>query len=260
MTINDKRGISEKRSYRVVKHNDLIQKTAFEIPAIEQKLLAYSISRIKPEDKELLKQRVSIAEICKVCGIEKSGGNYRLIKNAFKQLRDRSWWYALEEGKETLVFFYSDVQTNKNTGYIELTFGERMMPYLIELKDNFTAYELNNVLKMKSQYGIRLYELLKSHQFKRKIEYKIDDLKKILSVDHIESYNKFSLFKGKVIETAIKEINDLTDLKISYTLKKVGRSYYYITFKINERNWIETIQAKDKAFGDEIEGQIRIDL
>lgn len=261
MTIKEKIELSEKRGYQVVKHNDLIQKTAFEVPAVEQKLLAYSISRIKPEHKELLKQRLDIKDIIRVCGMKDSGNNYELIKGAYKSLRDRSWWYALDDKSESLVYFYSDVRAEKGTGYIEVTFGERMMPYLIELKDNFTAYELNNVLKMKSQYGIRLYELLKSHQWKKKkIEYEIDQLKKILNVDQIVSYKKFGLFKNKVIDTAINEINELTDLAVSYELKKLGRSYYYIVFDIKARDWAETLRAKEAAFRDVIEGQVTLDI
>jgi len=99
----------------------------------------------------------------------------------------------------------------------------------LELKNNFTQYELLYTLAMKSQYSIRLYEILKSYEFKKTIIYEVDNLKQMLLA---ENYKLFGDFKRRVIDIAITEINNLSDISIEYELIKEGHKYVKIKFVI----------------------------
>ena len=64
--------LDEKRDYRVVKANDLIQRARYNLTVNQQKLIAYVISLIKPTDKELMMYEISVADFCELCGIDKT--------------------------------------------------------------------------------------------------------------------------------------------------------------------------------------------
>jgi len=224
------REVKEERTQLVVKSNDLIQKARFQLSVQEQKIILYLISKIKPDDKDFIHQDFSIVDFCKVCGMDyDSGKNYKNVKDTIKALSDKSVWLTLESGTETLVRWINKAWINKKSGLIKMRLDDDMKPYLLQLKARFTQYELFYTLAMRSQYSIRLYELLKSYEYRRKWTFELDELKRILSA---ENYTLFGNFKGKVLDIAMREINDLSDLNVSYQVIKTGRKFGKIEFSI----------------------------
>ena len=118
---------------------------------------------------------------------------------------------------------------------------------------------------MKSQYSIRLYELLKSyHDMKigqidrRKAAEKdiaphetnwtveLDELKKRLMTENVKSYSNFNLFKTKVLVIAQKEINELTDINLSFEPITQGRKVVQIRFKVCRKATKERLAAEHR--------------
>ena len=234
MTKDGKKSVSELRSYTVVKSNDIIQKARFQLSTQEQKIILYLISKIKPGDREFESYQFDIAEFCNVCGIDiDNGKNYKNLKATIKSLADKSLWVQVDDEHEILFRWINDVDLKKKSGKIEVRFHDKMKPYLLELKNNFTQYELLYILAMKSQYAIRLYELLKSYEYlKRSVIYDIAGLKKLLMA---ENYEVFNNFKQRVIDKAVIEINNLSDVLISYELIKEGRKYVKVKFHVQQK-------------------------
>jgi len=227
----DTKELTTIRNYKIVKANDLIQRSRFNLQVQEQKIILYLISKIKPEDIELKEHTFEILNFCTVCGlITDSGKNYENIKKTLKELRDKSIWITLEDGTETTLAWIDKVKINKNSGVIKIKIDDMMKPYLLHLKENFTQYELLYTLAMRSQYSLRLYELLKSYEFRRNKIFDIDDLKKLLSA---ENYNRFPDFKRKVLDVAMREINSLSDLVVTYEVIKESRRFAKIEFNIS---------------------------
>lgn len=225
--------LSQLRDYKVVKSNDLIQKSRFDLTTQEQKIILYLISKIRPEDTELHEYEFSIVDFCKICGIDYANGkNYGNIKKTIKSLNDKSIWVTLKDGGETTIRWIERPYINKNSGAIKIKLDELMKPYLLQLQERFTQYELLYTLPMKSQYAIRFYELLKSYEWKKTAEMEIDDLKRMLNAEH---YTRFYDFKKKVLEISMKEIADYTDLNVDYTLQKTGKQFTRIIFHISTK-------------------------
>lgn len=217
----------------VVKSNILIQKTRYCLSVQEQKVVLYLISKIKPEDTGLQEYIFDIKDFCKIVGVDYDNGkNYQNVKSTIKNLADRSFWITLEDGTETLLRWIERPYINKGSGIIRIKMDELMMPYLIGLKKHFTQYNLYFILAMRSQYSVRLYELLKSYQNCSKWTFDIEDLKKKLNADN---YDRWFNFNKKVLSVALKEIELYTDLDIKFDLIKKGRKYDKITFYINQK-------------------------
>jgi plasmid replication initiation protein len=128
------------------------------------------------------------------------------------------------------------VVINGKSGEIRIKMHDLMKPFVLQLKKKFTQYELVFTLAMKSRYSIRLYEILKSYSNLYRIDFDLNVLKKMLSAEH---YERFPDFKRKVLETALKEINELSDVTVTYEIGKEGRRFAAINFYINVKADIE---------------------
>lgn len=247
MNSEERIDIAKKREYLVVKGNELIQKNRFELSLQEQKTVAFICSMIKPvEDPEQsfqLDYEFNIRDYCKVCGIDfDNGQNYADIKAVLKHLSDRSMW--LDDGNgEVLVRWLSKVRTNKKSGIARIKLDEDLVPFLFDLGQKFTQYQLYNILAMKSAFSVRVYELLKSYAYQRSKTFDIDELKRLLSVENVKSYVNFKDFRRYVLEKAQEEINELTDLNIYFEPITKGRKVVKVRFKIDTKNPIERMLA-----------------
>lgn len=237
MTPEESFELTKKKGYLVVKGNDLIQRNRFELSLMEQKTVAYICSMIKPIDSGFQSEyEFKIRDYCKICDIDyDNGANYAYVKETLKKLRDRSMWMTLEDGSETVVGWLDQVTTNKKSGLAHIRIDDRLIPYLFDLKQQFTQYQLYNILGMKSAFSVRIYELMKSYSFRHTIIFELNELKELLMVEHVKSYVNYKDFRVKVLEKAQTEINELTDINIEFEPIKTGRKVTSIKFIIEEK-------------------------
>lgn len=254
MNTDEKIEILKSREYLVVKGNDLIQSNRFELSLPEQKSVAFVCSMIKPIDAidrakgvpYQLEYDFNIRDYCKVCGIDYNAGkNYADVKATLKKLSDRSMWITFDENpdEEVLCRWLSKVKTNKKSGIAHVELDRDMVPYLFDLGQKFTQYQLYNILAMKSAFSVRIYELMKSYAFQKSKIFEVEELKKLLMVDDVKSYKEFAPFRQKVLEKAQEEINELTDLNIYFESITKGRKVIKVKFHIEQKNPIERLMS-----------------
>ena len=226
--------IKKARIQRIVKSNEIIQKARYDLNIRELKVMSYIFSMIRPDDQMGKTYSFSINDYCKICGVDSgNGGNYADIRKHLKCLRDKSFWLTLPDGSETTVGWLSKVTMSKKTGKVIIELDSEIQKYVIGTFDTYTQYELLSMLPMRSQYAFRIYELLKSYAYQRKHRFTIDDLKRQLAAEH---YVNFKDFRKKVLEIAINEINEYTDLETSWEPETKGRKVVAVTFTIKQRD------------------------
>jgi plasmid replication initiation protein len=229
----ERKKIATLRDYKVVKNNKLIQKARYNLSAQEQKIVLYLISKIKPADTEFELYEFRIKDFCEVCGIdERSGWNYAFLKKAMKDLADKSVWVTLDNGLETIVRWVERPYIDKRSGTIKIKIDELMRPFLLELKAHFTSYSIYYTLAMRSKYSIRIYEMLKSYENLGEYTIELDILKKKLFA---EKYPVYKDFRVKVLDVAMREINDFTDISVTFITIKNGKKVDKIKFKITPK-------------------------
>lgn len=234
------------RDRYVVKANELIQKSRFNLTLQQQKIVLYLISQIERNDKEFKLYSFSIQQFCKVCGINyTSGKNYNDLKEAIKEIAQKVLWIKLPNGKETTVRWIEKAYIDRNTGTIEIRLDEDMKPYLLQLRDNFTQYELVWTLQFNSKYSIRLYELIKSIHYHDldpyERTYDIDELKRLLDA---ETYKTYQHFKDRALQVAVDEINATSDKLVSFVPLKDGRAVKKIRLHIESKDQGERIKLR----------------
>lgn len=224
--------LDRQRHALVVKSNDLIRQSRFDLTTKEQKIVLYLVSKIKKGDLDFSEVEFSVREFCAVCGIKYKGSS-ESIKETIKKLRDKSIWVSLNDGSETAVAWIEKPYVNFNSGIIRVRLDKDMLPYLLQLKGNFTTYELYAVLGLRSKFSLRLYELFKSYLFEGGFNISLSKLKSMLMIDESE-YPKFYDFRRYVIDKSINEIQGHTSLRISYSYIKDSRSVSGISFVITD--------------------------
>ena len=243
----DKLEIEKARNAIVVKSNDLIQKSRFELSALQQKLVLFLASKIKPYDDDFKLHEFSIQEFCSVCGIvEESGGNYSNIKKAIKEIADKSIWVTLEDGRETLLRWIEKPYIDKKSGIIKIRFDKDMKPFLLQLQDNFTQFELVWTIQFKSKYSIRLYEFVKSIHYNKFSSYEriftVDEIRKTLGAEDV--HKEWKNFRARVLEPAIEEVNQYSNQFIEYSPMLKGKSVERVWLKVVEKSYLEAMQNK----------------
>lgn len=238
--------ISTSRSKMVVKANDLIQKSRFDLSLLQQKVVLYLISQIKPYDEEFKLYEFSISDFCKICGIDAgSGKNYAMLKSTIKEIADKSLWVTLDNGKETLLRWIEKPYINEKSGTIQIRLDKDMKPYLIQLQSNFTQYELFWTLQFKKKYTVRLYELIKSIHYNELETYeKIYDLDELRILLDATNHKTFQHFKDRVLEPAVEEINTLSDKIVIYEPIKYGKVVGRIRLKISTKDGTERLRLR----------------
>lgn len=281
MNSDEKIAIEKSREYIVSKSNQIVQKSRYDFTLAEQRTIAFICSKIKPIEALdrakgtpfQLEYEFSILDYVRTCGLQDNGKLYEEVKATLKNLSDKSMWLQQEDGSEVLVRWLAKVRTNKRSGIAKIKIDEDLAPYLFDLQSKFLSYGLKNILNMKSQYSIRIYELLKSYYdmkvgqtdrrewqdkaYKpKKISWTVDleEFKKLLMVDTIKSYANFKDLRRYVLEKAQNEINELTDINVYFEPITKGRKVIKLKIDIVAKLPMEKMMTS--CHNDELLGEL----
>ncbi len=216
-------------NYLVTKANTLITSN-YDLSLEEQRLILTLASTVQPNDEDFKPYRFSIKEFMELLGVE-TKSKYSVIPKITKELMQKVLEIK-QENKITQVAWISSAEYEKGTGIVELEFSPKLKPFMLGLKEFYTSYRLKNVLELKGKYSIRMYEILKSNEFKKVAVIEVDELRKILKADK-GSYLIYQNFKNRIILQAQKELKDFTDINFDFEEIKTGRKVTSLKFFIN---------------------------
>lgn len=242
----------------VVKSNDLVIAT-YTMTTKEKELLLACISQIdsRSDTADISKQTkftVTVQEMKDLFYKSKSQDNaFRDLEQASNRLFDREVTIKLEGDKWMRTRFVSSVLFNPDSSEVTLAFAEDILPYLTQLKANFTKYKLIEITELSSIHAIRLYELIvmwvNQYQYSKQLD--LDDFRYIMGVK--DKYKQFGQLRERVIETAINEINENTNYKVSIEYRKVKRTYVSLTLKFHKKTLAKLANRSGVLSQDTIE-------
>lgn len=219
-------------NYLVTKANDLIM-TNYMLSTEEQKIILTLASMVEPQDEDFKSYKFQIADFISLLGL-KTKTKYTEIPKITKDLMSKVIEIKKDEDEVIQISWLSYVEYKKKTGFVILEFNPHLKPYLLNLKDFYTSYKLANVLSLKGKYSVRLFEILKSHEYKKSFRISLDELKNLLKIN--SAYPTYSNFKKYVIEFARKELKENTDIYFDLEEIKTGKKVTDLNFKIKKNN------------------------
>lgn len=221
----------------VVKSNKLIE-ASYRLGLIEAKVILKLASLIKKDEVILKDYHVSAKELMHEINLGER--NYDELKKATAGLVSKTANIQESDGELQISFLASAKHYNKGMkkGMIRFRFDPALKPYLLQLKEKFTAFRLENTLNLRSVYAIRVYELLKQYEGIKKRKIDLQEFRDILGIKNTE-YKLYTNFKSRVIYSAQRELKKKTDISFEFEEIKTGRSVTAILFKISKNKEAE---------------------
>ena len=235
----------------VVQSNKLIEahyKQEYTIQ--EQRVILWVISQIHKEDYvgkdyEHKIMKISAMKYAEIIGVT-TDVIYREAQKIGDALMQKVIKIDTDEGWK-MFHWIETMEYKKGEGIIEILIAPTIIPYIIDLKEQFTIFNLENILPLQSTHAIKLYQLLAQYKAIGERIIAVDDLRSMLGLNEIESYSMYKNLKRRVLEISKREINAKTNITFSYEeLKKQGRKVVAIQFKITPKPQEKTISLDKK--------------
>lgn len=226
----------------VVKDNALIQ-ASYTLDLVEQRLILLAIVLAR-ETGEGIKHdsllRVHGTIYAKHFNVNDETA-YSVLKDASKGLFDRYVTYH-DKNPETgnnrsfHCRWVDKIGYEKDSGYVYLRFTQDVVPLITRLEEQFTSYELEQVSKLTSSYAMRLYELLIQWRIAGKTPlFELKEFRRQLGVED-DKYQTMSNFKKHVLDFAVSQVSQFTDIIVKYEQHKEGRTITGFTFQFKHKD------------------------
>ncbi|MFW2124360.1 replication initiation protein RepM (plasmid) [Acinetobacter colistiniresistens] len=225
----------------VVKDNALIN-ASYNLEVTEQRLILLSIIRARETGQGISsdsKLEIHASDYASRFDVTKEAA-YNALKNAVNNLFERKFSFKeihKDTNKEIVVKsrWVSRIAYVDDLATLEVTFAPDVVPLITRLEKHFTSYQLKQVAQLTSKYAIRLYEFLIAWRDVGKTPViSLSEFREKLGLD-INEYQKMVNFKSRVLEPAIKQINELTDIHVKYEQYKTGRSISGLSFTFKHK-------------------------
>ena len=165
---------------------------------------------------------------------------YEAMKSASERLFNRYFTYDVVHQKPDFIEVVKSRWVQKisyadSKGYVTFSLAEDVFTMIGQLKECFTRYRLSKTAQLTSVYAIRLYEMMVQWQSTKVVPMlDLEVLRERLDIQPDE-YPRVFDFKKRVLDPAITQINDHTDITVSYEQHKTGRAITGFTFKLKQK-------------------------
>ena len=223
----------------VVKDNALIN-ASYNLDLVEQRLILLAIVEARESGKGINANdplTVHAESYINHFSVHRNTA-YQALKDACKDLFARQFSYQEQRPKGVANItsrWVSQIAYVDNSATVELIFAPAIIPLVTRLEEQFTSYELKQVSGLSSAYAIRLYEVLIAWRSTGKTPViELSDFRQKLGVLETE-YKRMYDFKKYVLDLAIKQINEHTDITVKVEQHKKGRSVSGFSFKFKQK-------------------------
>ena len=248
------RPIEREKNMLIVKDNALIN-ASYNLELVEQRLILLAIIEARENGKGINANdplTVHASTYIQTFNVEKHSA-YTSLKEACKSLFARQFSYEEVNKNGNLTQYtsrwVSKIGYTKNEATVEIIFAPDVVPLITRLEEHFTSYELEQVAQLQSKYATRLYEILIAWRSTGKTPVlAINEFRKQIGVLDSE-YKIISNFKLRVLEPSIKQINEQTDITVTYEQHKKGRTISGFSFRFKQKPKLKepkTVVEKDK--------------
>lgn len=216
----------------VTQSNSLIEMPQ-DLTLQEKRIILTLASFIHPNDEDFKKHYIRVKDLAEIIGIEDKNF-YNKVKKTITGLQSKQLRIVRNEGNQQTEEYVNWLGYSKyfnGHGTVGLSFWPDMKDYLLEIKREFTQIRLRYLLSLKSEYSIRIYEILKRYEGLKKQYFSLEKLRLLLNIEP-EKYAKYGHFKSRILLPAQRDLAEKTDIHFKLEEKKVGRVVVGVTFHI----------------------------
>ena len=224
----------------VVMANNMILHSASKLSLNEVKMLRFFIMQTEKDDKELFQYTVDITNLAKSLDVSRET-LYRDMEEMTEHLMKEVITIGRSKDDHWKKFHWVDI-CEYYAGKLTVKISDELKPFLLGLRGCFTRYHLFDIVGLNSIYAIRIYEILCGYMSEDnqphadvaiELSVSIDEIRRVTNTEN--KFERYSSFKAKVIDTAIKEINKKTKYFVTATPYKGGRAVVGFEFLIESQ-------------------------
>jgi len=220
----------------VIKSNTLLEGN-YQFTALEMKITLMVLAKIKQKDDEFHTYRLHLDDFQDMTqaanGKPGTKTHYNYLKRVCETLRSKNITIPKKTGGHIFTSWFTTIETYEGKGYVDFDISTKLKPYLLQLRKEFTLYDVRNVLNCRSAYSIKIYQLLKQYEKIGNRIITIENLRQLLDLKY--EYTRWMNLKTRVIEVAKKELQKNSDIYFGYKLHKKGRVVVSIEFIIKRQ-------------------------
>ena len=224
----------------IVKDNALMN-ASYNLALVEQRLILLAILQARASGKGINANdplTVHAESYINQFKVEKHTA-YQALKDACKDLFARQFSYQQRSAKGNTTNmtsrWISQIGYTENEATVQLVFAPAVVPLITRLEEQFTKYDIEQISSLSSAYAVRLYELLICWRTTGKTPIiELGEFRKRIGVLDTE-YQRMDVFKRGVLELALKQINEHTDITATYEQHKKGRLITGFSFKFKQK-------------------------
>ena len=237
----------------IVKDNALMN-ASYNLDLVEQRLILLAIVEARESGKGINANdplTVHAESYINQFGVHRTTA-YQALKDACKDLFARQFSYQekRERGRANITSrWVSQIAYIDETATVEIIFAPAVVPLITRLEEQFTQYDIEQISGLSSAYAVRMYELLICWRSTGKTPViELNEFRKRIGVLDTE-YTRTDNLKMRVIELALKQINEHTDITATYEQHKKGRviTGFSFKFKQKKKTGLETQKNSDSS-------------
>lgn len=225
----------------IVKDNALIN-ASYNLDLVEQRLILLAIVEARESGKGINANdplTVHAESYINQFNVHRNTA-YQALKDACDDLFARQFSYQSLSEKGNVINhksrWVSEVAYIDNEAVVRLIFAPAIVPLITRLEEQFTKYEIQQISNLTSAYAVRLYEILIAWRSSGKTPLiTIYDFRQKIGVLETE-YKRMYDFKKYVLDIALKQVNEHTDISVKVEQHKTGRSITGFSFSFKQKN------------------------
>ena len=233
----------------IVKDNALIN-ASYNLDLVEQRLILLAIVEARESGKGINANdplTVHAESYINQFNVHRNTA-YQALKDACDDLFARQFSYQSLSEKGNVINhksrWVSEVAYIDNEAVVRLIFSPAIVPLITKLEEQFTKYEMQQISNLTSAYAVRLYEILIAWRSTGKTPLiNLSDFRKKIGVLETE-YKRMYDFKKYVLDIALKQVNEHTDITVNVEQHKVGRSIIGFSFNFKQKKPVSNIESK----------------
>ena len=245
------KGINLENKNLSVKKSNYLNQASYKLSVVEQKVIALLAAQIKETDTDFQPYCLNIKKFQSLAGNKSM--NYTYIEDISKSLQDKevNVTYTNDSGDKVHLKtrWLASSKYVEGSGVVELRFDPNLKPFLLMLKNRFTMYKLENIIKLTSQFSIRIYELLKQYENTGTRIIAVDELRDLIGIDR-NKYKLYADFKKRIIAISQKELKEKSDISFEFDEIKEGHSVKKLLFHIKKKQNKSSSKSKSKEIED----------
>lgn len=250
MAIKDKNEIIDIQfdDSKILKQSNRLVEAHYSLTLIEQKIIFAIISQLGKNEEDFFTCKIDSNTLADFCGFT-STNKYTRIKNATVKLMRRVVNIRLDNNEYYMSHWVQSMHY-KNDGTIIYKLDPDLKPELLQLKKAYLSEESKPLMQFNSQYACRFYLLFKQYLKIGQRKFNLDDIISIFQLNK-KTYGRISNLKSRIVDPAMEELNEKSDLQIDYEYIKQKRKITAVNFVFKLKTGYKKEQSNKQNYTEQ---------